>query len=79
MENAHALTVRLPAPIYKTAKRLAKMEGISINALVQGAITEKARRSASKRLSAAYAILGAASDSDVESIFAAQVEALLNE
>ncbi len=79
MENAHALTVRLPAPIYKAAKRLAKMEGISINALVQGAITEKARRSASKRLSAAYAILGDAADSDVESVFAAQVEALLNE
>ncbi len=80
MESTHALTVRLPGPVYKAAKRLAKMEGVSVNAVVQGAIEEKARRSASKRLVAAYEVLaGDAAESNVEPLLAAQVEALLNE
>ncbi len=80
MEHAHALTVRLPAPVYKAAKRLARMEGVSVNVLVRGAIEEKAHRSASKRLAAAYDVLaGDPSESGVETLLAAQVEALLNE
>jgi hypothetical protein len=79
MENTHAMTLRLSSPVYKAAKRLAKAEGISLNALVQVAIEDKARRLASKRLSAAYGILGEGADSDVESLLAAQIETLLNE
>lgn len=80
MTEAHALTVRLPGSIYRTAKRLARAEGVSINALVSAAITDKARRSAAKRLSRAYDLLGEdAAEANVESLLEAQVEALLNE
>ncbi len=80
MTEAHALTVRLPGPIYRTAKRLARAEGVSINALVSAAITDKARRAAAKRLSRAYDLLGEdAAEANVEGLLEAQVEALLNE
>ena len=80
MTEAHALTVRLPGSIYRTAKRLARAEGVSINALVSAAITDKARRAAAKRLSRAYDLLGEdAAEANVESLLEAQVEALLNE
>ena len=80
MTEAHALTVRLPGSIYRTAKRLARSEGVSINALVSAAITDKARRAAAKRLSRAYDLLGEdPAGANVESLLEAQVEALLNE
>ena len=78
MAQSHALTLRLPETAYRTAKKLAKIEGISVNAVLQVAIEEKARRSASKRLSAAYERLaGDETESGVEPLLAAQVEALL--
>ena len=77
--EAHALTVRLPAPVYKTAKRLARAEGVSVNALVSVAITEKARRAAARRLSRAYDLLGEdIAEANVEGLLEAQVEALLD-
>jgi predicted DNA-binding ribbon-helix-helix protein len=80
MTEAHALTVRLPGFIYRTAKRLARAEGVSINALVSAAITDKARRAAIKSLSRAYDLLGEdAAETNVEGLFEAQVEALLDE
>jgi predicted DNA-binding ribbon-helix-helix protein len=80
MAEAHALTVRLPDPVYKTAKRLARAEGVSLNVLIGAAITERARRSAAKRLSAAYDLLGQdARGANVEGFLHAQVEALLDE
>ena len=41
----HALTVRLPDTTYQAVKRLAAKKGLSINKLIQEAITEKACRS----------------------------------
>lgn len=79
MADAHALTVRLPGPIYRRAKRLARAEGVSVNALVSAAIADKARRAAAKRLSQAYDRLAEdAAEADVESLLEAQVEALLD-
>jgi predicted DNA-binding ribbon-helix-helix protein len=80
MADAHALTVRLPGPIYRTAKRLARAEGVSVNALVSAAIADKARRTAAKRLSRAYDRLAEdAAEANVESLLEAQVEALLDD
>jgi hypothetical protein len=80
MADAHALTVRLPGPIYRTAKRLARAEGVSVNALVSAAIADKARQTAAKRLSRAYDRLAEdAAEANVENLFEAQVEALLND
>ena len=80
MAEAHALTVRLPGSIYRTAKRLARAEGVSINVLVSAAIADKARRSAARRLSAAYDVLGEDRvEANVEGLLEAQVEVLLND
>ena len=78
MTEAHALTVRLPGSVYRTARRLARAEGVSINALVSAAIAERARRAAARRLSRAYDLLGDTAESNVEGLLEAQVEALLN-
>ncbi len=78
MTEAHALTVRLPGSVYRTARRLARAEGVSINALVSAAIADKARRAAARRLSRAYDLLGDTAESNVEGLLEAQVEALLN-
>ncbi len=79
MAEAHALTVRLSGPVYRTAKRLARAEGVSINALVSAAVADRARRAAAKRLSRAYALLGEdLAEANVEGLLEAQVEALLN-
>ena len=80
MADAHALTVRLPGPIYRTAKRLARAEGVSVNALVSAAIADKARRTAGRRLSRAYDRLAEdAAEANVENLLEAQVEALLDD
>ena len=80
MAEAHALTVRLPGSIYRTAKRLARAEGVSINALVSAAIADKARRAAARRLSRAYDLLGEdMAEANVEGLLEAQVEALLRD
>jgi hypothetical protein len=79
MAESHALTVRLPGPVYRNAKRLARSEGVSINALVSAAIAEKARRAAVRRLSRAYDLLAEDKpEASVESLVEAQVETLLN-
>jgi hypothetical protein len=76
----HALTVRLPDQVYRAARNMADRRGISINRLVQEALVEKAEKSVEERLSQAYDLLAQDSaESDVESIFAVQVEALLGE
>jgi predicted DNA-binding ribbon-helix-helix protein len=76
----HALTVRLPDQVYRAARNMADRRGISINKLVQEAIAEKAEKSVEERLSQAYDLLARDSaESDVESIFAVQAEALLGE
>jgi hypothetical protein len=80
MAEAHALTVRLPGSIYRTAKRLARAEGVSINALVSAAIADKARQAAARRLSRAYDLLGEdMAEAGVEGLLEAQVEALLRD
>lgn len=79
MAEVHALTVRLPGPVYRTAKRLARAEGVSVNALVGGAIADKARRTAAKRLSRAFDLLGEdVAQANVEDLLEAQVEAILD-
>ena len=79
MTNAHALTVRLSGSIYRSAKRLARAEGVSINTLISAAVADRARRAATKRLSRAYDLLGEDSaEANVEGLLEAQVEALLD-
>ncbi|HYV41518.1 MAG TPA: hypothetical protein VEO02_06975 [Thermoanaerobaculia bacterium] len=79
MAKAHALTVRLSGSVYRTAKRLARTEGVSINALVSAAVTDRARRAAARRLSRAYDLLGEdMAEANVEGLLEVQVEALLN-
>ena len=76
----HALTVRLPDPVYRAARNMADRRGISINRLVQEAIAEKAKKSVEERLSQAYDLLAEDfAETDVESSFAIQAEALLDE
>jgi hypothetical protein len=76
----HALTVRLPDPVYQAARNMADRRGISINRLVQEAIAEKAEKSMAERLRQAYDLLAADSaEVDVENSFAIQAEALLDE
>lgn len=76
----HALTVRLPDPVYQAARNMANRLGISMNRLVQEAIAEKAAASMSERLKEAYELLAASPESsDVEGLFAIQAEALLGE
>jgi hypothetical protein len=79
MAEAHALTVRLSGSVYRTAKRLARAEGVSINALVSAAVADRARRTAARRLSRAYDLLGGdMAEANVEGLLEVQVEALLN-
>ncbi len=76
----HALTLRLPDPVYQAAKQLAAREGLSLNKLIQEAISERARHSTDQRLRDAYAILAEdAEEADVEKFLAVQAEALLND
>ena len=76
----HALTVRLPDPVYRAARNMADRRGISINRLVQEAIAEKAEKSVEERLSRAYDMLAAEPEEvDIEKSFAIQAEALLDE
>ncbi len=76
----HAMTLRLPEPVYQAAKQLASRQGISINGLIQQAITEKARRSTESRLRASYETISSdAAEVDVEGSLAVQVEALLDD
>jgi predicted transcriptional regulator len=73
----HALTVRLPEGLYRTAKGLAEKEGISLNRHIQEAIAEKSRQATERQLREAYEILADdAEGSDVEGLLAAQAEAL---
>jgi hypothetical protein len=74
----HALTIRLPPAVYQAAKKLATRQGISLNRLVQDALSEKAVESLGNRLSRAYAILAEDADAgDIARSFAAQTETLL--
>jgi hypothetical protein len=76
----HALTVRLPDPVYRAARNMATCRGISLNRLVQEAIAEKAEKSVEERLRRAYDLLAADSaEDDIENSFAVQAEALLGE
>ena len=76
----HALTVRLPDPVYQAARNMADRRGISINRLVQEAIAEKAEKSVEESLKRAYDLLAMdPAEADVENSFAIQAEALLGE
>lgn len=76
MATIPALTVRLPAPVYKAARRLAEREGISLNRLVPEAIAEKAHRATRARLKHAYDLLGEdTEEADVERLLGVQAEA----
>jgi predicted transcriptional regulator len=76
----HALTIRLPDPIYRAAKNMADRRGISLNRLVQEALAEKAEHSVAERLRQAYDLLAVDSaEDDIESSFGIQAEALLGD
>ena len=76
----HALTVRLPEPVYLAARNMAERRGISINRLVQEAIAEKAEKSVEERLRLAYDMLASDSEAaEIENSFAIQAEALLGD
>ncbi len=79
MPEAHSLTIRLPEPVYRAARRMAEREGVSLNRLVAEALEEKAKRSIARRLRAAYDELGRdAAEADVERFVGLQAEALLD-
>jgi hypothetical protein len=80
MAATHALTVRLPEPVYRAARRLAARQGVSINRLVAEAISEKARQATAARLKRAYDVLAEdAAEYDVERFVGLQAEALLDD
>jgi predicted DNA-binding ribbon-helix-helix protein len=80
MAEIHSLSVRLPKPVYRAARRLAKEQGISINRLIQEAIAERARSAVAARLREAYdALAKSPSETDVERFLAIQAEATLDE
>lgn len=80
MPAVYAFTVRLPEPVYKAARRIAKRQGISLNRLIQKAIAGQARSATSARLSAAYEVLASdRSEADVSSLLAVQAEAILDD
>ena len=75
----HALTVRLPDRVYRAAKNMAGRQGISINRLVQQAISEKAGSSVKDRLTRAYDLLADdPSAASVDDALALQAEAILH-
>ena len=79
----HALTIRLPEAVYQAAKKMADRRGISMNRLVQEALTEKADDKAEKPdplgLAEAYDLLAEdAAECDAEGFFALQAEAILD-
>ena len=80
MSQRHALTIRLPERIFRTARRLAKIEGVSLNTLVEEAISARAKRTAARRLESAYDLLARdAAEAEVESLLGAQIETLLDD
>lgn len=81
MPATHAMTLRLPGPIYKAARRLARQRGVSLNRFVQDAIADQARRSVEARLRNAYDALSQdeLAAREVESALAVQVEAILSD
>ena len=75
----HALTLRIPDTIYQAAKNIAARRGMSLNKLVQEAITEKAAQSMENRLKRAYDLLATDSSGEgIEEAFLLQAEALLD-
>lgn len=78
MGPTHSLTIRLPEPVYKAAKKIAIREGVSLNRLISRALAEHARQSLERRLEAAYEELAADKSSDAEDLFAVQAEGLLD-
>jgi hypothetical protein len=79
MPATHSLTVRIPDPVYRAARKLAKREGVSLNRLVVQALGEKARQSMERRLAEAYDTLGRdEAEADVETFLGVQAEALLD-
>jgi predicted transcriptional regulator len=79
MATTHSMTVRLPDAVYRSARRLAEREGVSLNRLVAESLAERARQSTSRRLKSAYDELGRDKvESDVERFVGVQAEALLD-
>ena len=76
----HALTVRLPDQVYRAARNMAVRRGISINRLVQQAISEKAGTSMKDRLARAYDVLADdPAETSVDDALALQAEAVLRD
>ncbi|GMU63349.1 MAG: hypothetical protein AMXMBFR34_51120 [Myxococcaceae bacterium] len=67
------LTVRLGVHTLKTAQRVARARGLTVNALIRELLLELQREEEERALAAAYEKLGADAEADVE--FAAQEQA----
>ncbi len=66
------LTVRLPEPTLRAARRAAKERGLSVNALIRELLDQLQRAETERELTAAYERLGADGTADVEFAAAAQ-------
>lgn len=76
----HAVTVKLQDTIYSSARQLAEREGLSLEQLIEAAITERTSRPSDTTLQQAYEILAEdAETEEVEELMAAQAETLLGE
>ena len=76
----HAVTVRLQDTVYSSARQLAEREGLSLEQLIEAAITERASRPSDTTLQQAYEILAEdAETAEVEGLMAVQAETLLGE
>jgi len=75
-ETTKQLTLRLPAGLYRTAKRLAMRRGVSINKLAQEGIERLADQEMAVKMRVAYEDLSADHDSNVERFLPAQAEVI---
>ena len=73
------VTLRLPDALYQTVKQLAQERRASINQLAQESLERLTQEHLAARMRAAYEELGADAESEVETFFAAQSEAVGDE
>jgi len=78
--TTHQITLRLPEPLYRQVKQLARKRRLSINRLARESLEALAQEALAEELRAAYDALGAdEEENDVEFFLPAQLEVLDSE
>ena len=78
--TTHQITLRLPEPLYRQVKQLARKRRLSINRLARESLEALAQEGLAEELRAAYDALGAdEEENDVEFFLPAQLEVLDSE